>query len=229
MRTHLLQPAEVLTEHTKTRTSNAVPVLVPAGDVRLRGELRVPAHAAGVVIFAGPNAHCAAATVVECGNAALILDLLSEQEQREDRFTSGFRFDAGLLAGRFVTVTRWLANHPDTARLGFGFYGSGIAGAAALAAAAELAVVVDAVVCRDARPDFAANQLPRVEAATLLICDKADQFTAQINQSAMDRLHCEKQLQLLPSTLSTAKRADAGECLACSLAAAWFRSHVRAR
>jgi putative phosphoribosyl transferase len=100
-------------------------------------------------------------------------------------------------------------------------------GAVVLAAAAELGVVVDAVVCRHARPDFAANALPQVEAPTLLICGGLDSALIEINRAALARLHCEKQLQVVQQT-RIAKVTDR-DCVGCELAAQWFKSYVRPR
>ena len=110
------------------------------------------------------------------GQATLRLQLLTGREQSEDQLTHSFHFNVPLMAERLVAATRWLAHQPETANLGFGYFGEEIDGAAALVAAAELGVVVDAVVCRQTRPDFAANALPKIEAATLLICQKDNTF-----------------------------------------------------
>jgi pimeloyl-ACP methyl ester carboxylesterase len=202
-------------------------VRIAAGDEILRGELIVPPVATGIVICAGARSECAAEIIRGQGQATLLLPLLTSREQSEDQLTHSFHFNVPLMAERLVAATRWLAHQPETANLGFGYFGEELEGAAALVAAAELGVVIDAVVCRQTRPDFAANALPRIEAATLLICSKDDAATVAVSRRALDRMKCEKQLQTIPPPCdSTGLRRD---CVGCTLAASWFRTYVRPR
>jgi putative phosphoribosyl transferase len=190
--------------------------------------LAIPPVATGIVICSGSRSGCAGEMIRDHGNATLRLQLLTAEEQREDKATHAFSFAVPLMARRLIAVTRWLAHEPATARFGFGYFGEEIAGPAALIAAAELGVVIDAVVCRHARPDFAANALPKVEAATMLICCQSNPEEVVFNRTALNRLKCEKQLQVLPPPC----RPDKGErrdCVGCSLAASWFKTFVRGR
>ncbi len=203
-------------------------VQIPVDDVVLSGELIVPEAAAGVIVCLGPRNECVAEMIRESRNATLRIEVLTPNERNEDELTHCLRFNITLMARRLVEITRWLAKHPSTDHLGFGYFGEEMTGAAALAAAAELGVVVDAVVCRQSRPDFAANALPNVEAATLLICEKPDQSILEVNQVALARMHCEKQLQLVPGApVTNGKRVR--DCIGCTLAARWFKSYVRGR
>lgn len=202
-------------------------VRIPVGEHFIRGELVAPPAAPGIVICTGPRGACAAEAIRGAGNATLHLDLLTAEEQQEDSFTHSFRFDVPLLSQRLVAATRWLAHQPLTANFGFGYFGEEIAGAAALMAAAELGVVVDAVVCRHSRPDFAANVLPKIEAPTLLICTKSAEIEVAANRTALQKLTCEKQLQVLPPPCRDGETRR--DCVGCSLAASWFKTYVRAR
>lgn len=220
----LLEEADDL----QVRPGSANSVLLPAGDQNLYGELIVPPGAAGIIICAGPRTECVSEFVRQTGNATLRVELLTGRERAENNKTHSFKFDISLQAQRLIAATRWLAHQPNTAHLGFGYFGEELAGAAALVAAAELGVVVDAVVCRHARPDFAANCLPNVEAATLLICSKNDPTAVTVNRSAFQRLTCEKQLQVIPPPCNV-NGTPQRDCVACSLAASWFRNYVRSR
>jgi len=202
---------------------------VPVGDHVLTGTLTVPAQANAVIICAGPRKECVAETIRGQAMATLEFNLLTDAERSEDHATHGFAFNVPLLTERLVAATRWLAHRPATANFGFGYFGEGLAGAAALAAAAELGVVVDAVVCRHARVDFAANALSGVESPTLLICTKTDEAEVRVNRSALERLNCERQLQLVMPPCNTGKPETGTDCVGCSLAASWFKTYVRSR
>lgn len=204
-------------------------VRIPIDDTFLSGELTLPPAAAGVIICAGSRSDCAAEMIREAGHATLRLPLLTAAEIHEDRATHAFSFAVPLMARRLVAVTRWLAHEPATAHLGFGYFGEEMFGPAALAAAAELGVVIDAVVCRNSRPDFAANELARVEAATLLICSSSSEIDVAINRAALQRLRGEKQLQVLPPPCAARNQKSRRDCVGCSLAASWFRTYVRGR
>ncbi len=205
-------------------------VCIPVDDVVLMGDLAVPPGAGGVIVCLGARSACAAGMIRENGSATLRIDLFTPQERHEDDLTHCLRFNINLMAGRLVAITRWLAKQPQTAHFGFGYFGEEMTGAAALAAAAELGVFIDAVVCRQSRPDFAANALPKVEAATLLICDKSNHPLLEMNRVALARLRCEKQLQLIPdSNTDKGVRDCARDYVGCTLAARWFKSYVRGR
>ena len=203
-------------------------VQIPVDDGYLHGELTIPPSATGIVICVGARSECAGEAIHEHGTATLRTALLTSDEQLEDKATHAFSFAVPLLARRLIEVTRWLAHEQSTAHFGFGYFGEEIAGPAALIAAADLGVVIDAVVCRHARPDFAANALPNVEAATMLICCQSDPAEVAFNRSALQRLKCEKQLQVLPPPCQPAG-GEPRDCVGCSLAASWFKTYVKGR
>src|SRR5947208_10617926 len=153
-------------------------VQVPAGAVYLDGDLVVPQDAKGIVLFAhgsgsgrhSPRNRFVAETLHEGGLATLLFDLLTEEEEYQERFTRHLRFDIGLLARRLVDATDWLARRPGASGLRVGYFGASTGGGAALVAAAERPEAVGAVVSRGGRPDLAGEEaLGRVGAATLLI------------------------------------------------------------
>jgi putative phosphoribosyl transferase len=81
------------------------PVVVPVGDAALRADLTVPDAARGVVLFAhgsgsgrlSPRNRQVAAGLHRRGLATLLLDLLTEREERDDRRDGRLRFDIELL------------------------------------------------------------------------------------------------------------------------------------
>ena len=88
-------------------------VELPAGPVTLAGDLTVPADPAGVVVFAhgsgsgrgSPRNRMVAGELVDAGVATLLIDLLTGEEDAEDRETRRLRFDVSLLSRRVVGPT----------------------------------------------------------------------------------------------------------------------------
>ena len=91
-------------------------VRVAAGGVTLEGNLSLPAGAAGVVLFAhgsgsgrhSPRNRFVAGRLRDAGLGTLLIDLLTESEERIDARTAHLRFDIGLLADRLVGAIDWL-------------------------------------------------------------------------------------------------------------------------
>jgi dienelactone hydrolase len=174
----------------------AQPVQVGAGRTALPGDLAVPDHARGVVLFAhgsgssrrSPRNQRVAASLHHARFATLLMDLLTDEEERVDRRTRELRFDIPLLAGRLTGAIDWLSRHQATAELPVGAFGASTGAAAALIAAAERPDEVRAVVSRGGRPDLAGDALPRVRAPVLLIVGGADTAVVGLNEQAARRL-----------------------------------------
>src|SRR5262245_13633532 len=181
-------------------------VEIPAGDVRLEGELLIPESARGVAVFvhgSGSSRHSprnrhVADYFQSAGLGTLLFDLLTADEESIDIQTRHLRFNIDLLADRLVAVTEWLRFEDRTRELRFGYFGASTGGAAALVAAAELGADVSAVVSRGGRPDLADNELPKVSAPTLLIVGELDEQVVALNQYALSRLKGEKRLEVVP-------------------------------
>ena len=121
--------------------------------------------------------------------------------------------------------TDWLARHPDTRALRFGYFGASTGAAAALVAAAERPQQIDAVVSRGGRPDLAGTALDRVLAPTLLIAGGNDYPVIQMNQTALARLRCEKRLAVVPGATHLFEEPGALREVA-RLAREWLERHL---
>jgi putative phosphoribosyl transferase len=210
-------------------------VHVPAGSVRLDGNLGIPAGARGVVLFAhgsGSSRHSSrnryvARLLNEAKLATLLIDLLTSEEEAIDRFTAELRFNIGLLAERLIAATDWLAQEPATRDLDIGYFGASTGAAAALVAAAERPQLVGAVVSRGGRPDLAgAAALSRVRAPTLLIVGGKDVQVIALNRAAFALLRGEKQLVIIPGATHLFEEPCALDEVA-RLAREWFEDHLR--
>jgi pimeloyl-ACP methyl ester carboxylesterase len=209
-------------------------VRIPIGRQFLHGDLHIPPNARGLVLFVhgsgssrhSPRNRFVARTIREQGNATLLFDLLTQEEEVEDRVTAALRFDIGLLACRLMEATRWALSLPETRNLSIGYFGSSTGGGAALAAAADLKQTVKAVVSRGGRPDLAGPALPLVQAATLLIVGGRDEPVIRLNEGAFARLQCGRELKIIPGATHLFEEDGALEQVA-QLAAEWFQRHLR--
>lgn len=209
-------------------------VVVEAGDVRLEGDLSVPAQASGVVLFAHGSGssrfssrnRAVASELQQAGLATLLIDLLTADEEEIDQKTRQLRFDIELLADRLVQATDWLTRRSETPGLPVGHFGASTGGGAALVAAARIPDQVRAVVSRGGRPDLAADFLVKVEAPTLLIVGSNDTQVVDLNRQAFEQLRCDKVLKLVEGASHLFEEPGALDEVA-RLAAEWFSRHLR--
>jgi len=209
-------------------------VTVTSGGVALRGLLGIPSDARGVVLFAHGSGsgrlssrnNFVARSLQDAGLATLLIDLLTEDEERADARTGHLRFDIEFLATRLEAATEWLKQSPDTASLKIGYFGASTGAAAALVAAAEMPDRVHAVVSRGGRPDLAGDSLAKVEAPTLLIVGSRDVPVIPLNEDAFAQLRCEKKLEIVPGASHLFEEAGTLEVVA-RLAASWFDKYLR--
>jgi len=181
-------------------------VTVPAGNVELSGDLVLPSGARGAVLFAhgsgsgrhSPRNRQVAAGLQRAGFGTLLLDLLTEGEERIDERTRHLRFDIGLLAERLTEAADWLGLAEGAAGLPLATFGASTGAAAALITAASRPDLVRAVVSRGGRPDLAGSALEQVRAPTLLIVGGADEEVLQLNAEAAARLPVEHRLVVVP-------------------------------
>jgi putative phosphoribosyl transferase len=214
-------------------THVAAEVAIPCGELQLNGELVVPPNALGTVLFAhgsgssrhSPRNQFVARVLREHAVGTLLFDLLTEDEEEEDRFTGHLRFDIDLLAQRLLGATRWY--HEQNAAMFLGYFGSSTGGGAALVAEAQSDTPIHAIVSRGGRPDLAGPALARVEAPTLLIVGGDDTAVIEMNQEALEQMNCPKELRLVPRATHLFEEPGALEQVA-QMAAEWFELHFRA-
>jgi putative phosphoribosyl transferase len=216
-------------------TPDPMPVEVPTGEARLHGDLGMPDHASGLVLFAhgsGSSRHSSrnryvARALERHGLATLLIDLLTPDEERIDNVTAQYRFDLPLLAARLVTIVDWLGGRPETGSLPIGLFGASTGGGAALIAAATRPHEVAAVVSRGGRPDLAGASLAHVTAPTLLIVGGLDLPVIQLNRQAMGQMRAEVRLEIVSGATHLFEEPGALERVA-ELSGDWFTSHLDA-
>src|SRR5690606_26739281 len=122
----------------------------------------------------------------QAGIATLLIDLL-EEDEADDREKV---FDIPLLAERLQAAADWAGQQPELSALRLGYFGASTGAGAALVAAARHPELVDAVVSRGGRPDLASDDLPAVEAPTLLIVGGYDEVVVELNEQAASCMKC---------------------------------------
>jgi putative phosphoribosyl transferase len=210
-----------------------LPVAVGSGGAELLGDLEVPPNAAGLVVFAhgtgssrfSPRNRLVATKLREEGFATLLLDLLTETEERQDLQTREFRFDVGLLAARVLSALDRMREHDAVKRLPVGLFGASTGAAAALIAAAG-DESVRAVVSRGGRPDLAGDALHDVSAPTLMIVGGRDPRILEANRQASRELSAPHRITVIPGATHLFEEPGALERVA-ALAADWFGQHLK--
>jgi putative phosphoribosyl transferase len=210
-------------------------VRIPVGAVTLDGDLMVPPHARGMVLFAhgsgssrhSPRNRYVAEVLRQAGLGNLLMGLLTPPEEAVDDFTAELRFNIPLLAQRLAVATEWLHRRKDMSGFALGYFGASTGAAAALIAAGDLPDLISAVVSRGGRPDLAGDALSRVRAPTLLIVGGDDAPVIRMNRDAFEQLGAEKKLEIIPGATHLFEEPGALEEVA-QLARAWFVRYLGA-
>lgn len=190
------------------------------GDPRL-GTV-VFAHGSGSSRHSRRNQHVAA-ILQDAGMQTLLIDLLTEDEERVDVRTREHRFDIGLLSTRVAGAIDWMRSQGEASSIGL--FGASTGAAAALIAAIQRPDDVRAIVSRGGRPDLAADALRAVTAPTLLVVGGRDEPVIELNVQARAELRCENRLEIVPGASHLFEEPGALDRVA-ELAREWFQSHL---
>jgi putative phosphoribosyl transferase len=206
-------------------------VRIPVDDIHMEGMLVLPPKAQGLVLFAhgsgssrhSPRNNFVARELHAQHLGTLLLDLLTVSEDLDYQT----RFDIPLLTHRLLAATRWALLDPATQRLPMAYFGASTGAAAALQAAAAIGTEIRAVVSRGGRPDLSGHHdLARVQSPTLLIVGGDDTQVLELNRDACERLHCDKELSVIPGATHLFEEPGTLEEVARQ-ASAWFRRYLR--
>lgn len=209
-------------------------VVIPAGERRLNGDLRVPDGAQGIVIFAHGSGSSrkssrnryVASVLNDAGLATLLMDLLTMDEEAADMRTAHLRFDIPFLAERVSHATDFVRSDAETSWLSIGYFGASTGAGAALIAAAQRPDDVSAVVSRGGRPELAGEFLTDVKAPTLLIVGENDLPVIGMNEQAMRQMRTEVHLEIVPGATHLFEEPGTLE-EAARLARDWLDRYLR--
>jgi pimeloyl-ACP methyl ester carboxylesterase len=199
----------------------------------LDAQVTVPAEPKGVVLFAhgsgssrhSPRNQYVARQLNENQLATVLADLLTASEEEIDERTHDLRFDIQLLSHRVERVLEWAREDPELKPLPAGLFGASTGAAAALGAAAMRPDLVRAVVSRGGRPDLCPH-LEQVAAPTLLIVGSRDPEVIKLNEIALRRMKCAKELEIVNGASHLFEENRTLEQVA-DLAGEWFLEHLQ--
>lgn len=208
-------------------------VSITVGAVKLDGLLVVPENSEGIVLLAHGGGSSLYSTrnryiahlLHQAGLATLLVSLITPEEEAIDVRTHQFQFDVALLTGRLVNATDWLVHNRSTSHLKLGYLGDGLAGGAALLAAATKPSAVGAIALYNGQTDVAQHQLVHLQAPTLLMVDGNNAETVAMNQSALNHIRAEKTFELVASTAHAYTASGVLEEVA-RLASRWFKQYL---
>jgi pimeloyl-ACP methyl ester carboxylesterase len=223
-----MHPVDVRAEEKRS-------VEILSGEAALLGDLRRPAAAKGLVVFAhgsgssrsSPRNQAVARTLERAGLATFLLDLLTEEEEQRDLAGAMLRFDVERLSARLLSAVDGLAQEPGTRALPLGIFGASTGAAVALVVASRRPGRIRAVVSRGGRPDLARGALELVACPTRLIVGGADPVVLELNREALARLRCAKELVVVPGATHLFEEPGALDEVA-RIACEWFVRHVPA-
>jgi putative phosphoribosyl transferase len=213
-------------------------VRINCQSVSIPGTLVLPVHAIGLAIFAHasasgrqkPRNHFLTRFLAQRGVGVLLVDLLTPEEENEDRATGFFQEEPGFLAERLGSAAHWVRQSPERRlfqHLRLGCLGFGAAGTAALIAGAHSESVFGALVIAEGRPDQAGEAVSHLEVPTLLVLGETHDLTRRMNEIAFTQLPGEHDLKIIPGAGSLSN-GDALEEVG-TVAAHWFQAHLQAQ
>jgi putative phosphoribosyl transferase len=180
--------------------STEIPVKIPVdkdSKTYIEGILMIPENSKGLVIFAhgsgsgrySPRNQYVSQVLNNDGLSTLLIDLLTEEEEKIDVLTKEYRFDIELLAYRLISVTDWLTKQDNTKNMILGYFGASTGAAAALIAADKKPENISAIVSRGGRVDLSYNytSLKSINCPTLFIVGEKDNQVIEWNQQVLDR------------------------------------------
>lgn len=207
-------------------------VLIENNAVTLAGDLVIPQRPQALILFAHGSGSSRRSTrnryvaerLNKSGFATLLLDLLTDEEEREEHYSMHFRFDIDMLSTRLCAAVDWLENEKATGNLALGLFGASTGSAAALSCAAKRPSKVAAIVSRGGRPDLAAEALPYVICPTLFLVGGFDPHVMGLNENALHSMKCHSEIEIIPGATHLFEEPGKLEQVA-TLATWWFARH----
>lgn len=208
-------------------------------DSKIEGNLAMPKDSRGLVIFAhgsgsgrhSPRNQYVSEILNNDGVSTLLLDLLTEEEEKVDSLTREHRFNIELLANRLTSVTDWLLKQENTKEKLLGYFGASTGAAAALIAADKRPDNISAIVSRGGRVDLSLkySTLKSVNCPTLFIVGEKDKQVVELNKQVLDD-HLEKvknkKIVIIPGASHLFEEQGKLEEVA-KKASGWFRCYFQ--
>jgi putative phosphoribosyl transferase len=202
--------------------------------IPLQATLQGPPSARGAVVFAhgsgsdrfSPRNRRVAEGLHSAGLATVLLDLLTPEEEAEDRRTAQWRFNIPLLGQRLTGAVDGLRRAEiGMASVSVGLFGASTGAAAALITASERPKAIRALVSRSGRPDLVFQAIPNVRCPTLLIVGELDREVLALNAQAIKSLSAPHRLAIVSGASHLFGEPGALEAVT-ALTKDWFCEHL---
>ena len=219
-----------------------IPIDKESREEKIEGNLIIPKSSKTLVIFAhgsgssrfSPRNQYVASVLNNDGVSTLLIDLLTEREEKKDVITKEYRFNIPLLGERLIAVTDWIGNKdnqfnpfPNT----LGYFGSNTGSAAALIAADKRYENISAIVSRGGRVDLASkySSLRQIKCPTLFLVGEYDYSVIEWNRDMIDKqlINVEKKkIVIIPQSSHLFEEPGKLEVVA-KYASGWFRCYFQ--
>jgi putative phosphoribosyl transferase len=210
---------------------------------KIEGNLTIPKLSKSLVIFAhgsGSSRYSkrnqyVSNTLNNDGVSTLLIDLLTEREEKIDEITKEYRFNIPLLADRLVSVTDWVLNQEDdtlkTVNMLLGYFGASTGAAAALIAADKRPNKISALVSRGGRVDLASKytSLKQINCPILFLVGENDYPVIEWNKQVIEKqlVNVEKKkIVIIPGASHLFEEPGKLEEVA-KYASGWFRCYFQ--
>jgi dienelactone hydrolase len=209
---------------------------------KIEGILTIPKSSKSLVIFAhgsgsgrfSPRNHYVSRVLNNDGVSTLLVDLLTEREERKDFVTKEYRFNIPLLGDRLIAVTDWVLNQNNqlnNLNNTLGYFGASTGSAAALIAADKRYNNISAIVSRGGRVDLALKytSLRQIKCPTLFLVGENDHPVIEWNRQIIDKQLInvdKKKLIIIPQSNHLFEEPGKLEEVA-KYASGWFRCYFQ--
>jgi putative phosphoribosyl transferase len=209
---------------------------------KIEGILTIPKSSKSLVIFAhgsgsgrySPRNQYVSRVLNNNGVSTLLVDLLTEREERKDFVTKEYRFNIPFLGDRLIAVTDWVLNQNNqlnNLNNTLGYFGASTGSAAALIAADKRYNNISAIVSRGGRVDLALKytSLTQIKCPTLFLVGENDHPVIEWNRQIIDKklinVH-KKKLIIIPQSSHLFEEPGKLEEVA-KYASGWFRCYFQ--
>jgi putative phosphoribosyl transferase len=209
---------------------------------KIQGILTIPKSSKSLVIFAhgsgsgrySPRNQYVSRVLNKNGISTLLVDLLTEGEERKDFVTKEYRFNIPLLGDRLIAVTDWVLNQNNqfnNLNKTLGYFGASTGSAAVLIAADKRYNNISAIVSRGGRVDLALKytSLSQIKCPTLFLVGENDHPVIKWNQQIIDKQLInvnKKRLIIIPQSSHLFEEPGKLEEVA-KYASGWFRCYFQ--
>jgi dienelactone hydrolase len=209
---------------------------------KIEGILTIPKSSKSLVIFAhgsgsgrySPRNQYVSRVLNNNWVSTLLVDLLTEREERKDFVTKEYRFNIPLLGDRLIAVTDWVLNQNNqlnNLNNTLGYFGASTGSAAALIAADKRYNNISAIVSRGGRVDLALKytSLRQIKCPTLFLVGENDHPVIEWNRQIIDKQLInvdKKRLIIIPQSSHLFEEPGKLEEVA-KYASGWFRCYFQ--